>query len=95
MFWGEPHNNCHGTWRARYAVEPVLLETLVDATRYRGTCYRAANWIDVGLTQGRGRLDRSHLAPVTPKQILLYPLHRNWRQHLCSGHDSSLLEEAE
>jgi hypothetical protein len=71
-------------WQARYSVEPLLLETLVDP-RYRGVCYRAANWVEVGLTQGRGRMDREHLAPVAAKQIFLYPLQRHWRQRLCAG----------
>jgi hypothetical protein len=73
-----------GEWRARYGVEPVLLETLVDPARYRGVCYRAANWIEVGMTQGRGRMDRSGRAEGIRKQIFLYPLHRHWRQRLCT-----------
>ena len=71
-------------WLARYAVEPVLLETLVDAERFRGVCYRAANWIQVGMTQGRGRMDRSGSAQGIRKQIFLYPLHRHWRRRLCA-----------
>jgi hypothetical protein len=71
-------------WLAHYGVEPVLLETLVDPARYQGICYRAANWIEVGTTQGRGRMDRDGLAQLSPKQIFLYPLHRHWRQRLCS-----------
>lgn len=71
-----------GDWKAHYGVEPVLLETLVDPARYRGVCYRAANWIEVGMTQGRGRMDRSGRAQGIPKQIFLYPLHRHWRQRL-------------
>jgi len=71
-------------WPARYGVEPLLLETLVDP-RYRGVCYRAANWVDVGLTQGRGRMDREHRSPVAAKQIFLYPLQRHWRARLCAG----------
>jgi Druantia protein DruA len=71
-------------WQARYGVEPVLLETLVDPERYRGTCYRAANWIEVGMTQGRGRMDRSGCAQGIRKQIFLYPLHRHWRKFLCT-----------
>jgi hypothetical protein len=71
-------------WQARYGVEPLLLETLVDL-RYRGVCYRAANWVEVGLTQGRGRMDREHLSPVAAKRIFLCPLHRRWRQRLCAG----------
>jgi GNAT superfamily N-acetyltransferase len=49
-------------WERRYGYRPLLLETLVDAQRFRGTCYRAANWIHVGQTQGRGRMDREHRA---------------------------------
>ncbi len=69
-------------WQAMYNVTPVLLETLVDVDRYPGTCYRAANWIGVGTTQGRGRMDRFHTSPTTRKDILLYPLTRYWRQVL-------------
>lgn len=81
-------------WQARYGVQPVLMETLVDASRYRGVCYRAANWIDVGATTGRGRMDRLHQAQVVPKQIFLYPLHRHWRQRLCGARPGGLLQEA-
>jgi hypothetical protein len=69
-------------WLAAYGVRPLLLETLVDRP-YRGTCYRAANWICVGQTQGRGRMDRTHQAQGTCKDILLYPLESHWRQYLC------------
>ena len=70
-------------WLAAYGVRPVLLETLVDRP-YTGTCYRAANWICVGQTQGRGRMDRTHQAQATRKDILLFPLDRHWRQNLVS-----------
>lgn len=69
-------------WLAVFQVCPVLLETLVDRP-YTGTCYRAANWIAVGQTQGRGRMDRAHQAQGTAKDILLYPLESHWRQRLC------------
>jgi hypothetical protein len=69
-------------WRAHYGVEPVLLETLVDRSRYTGTCYRAANWTSVGLTQGRGRMDRSGKAQGERKEIFLFPLRRDWQQQL-------------
>ena len=69
-------------WLAGYGVQPLLLETLVDRP-YRGTCYRAANWICVGQTQGRGRMDRTHSAQGSAKDILLYPLESHWRQGLC------------
>jgi hypothetical protein len=70
-------------WETRYGYRPLLLETLVDAARFRGTCYRAANWIPVGQTTGRGRMDRTHQAHgQTPKDIYVYPLVRDARQRL-------------
>jgi len=64
-------------WRLRYGYTPLLLETLVDATRFKGTCYRAANWICVGQTTGRGRMDRHHLALATnTKLIFVFPLQK-------------------
>lgn len=71
-------------WYDRYGHRPVLMETLVDAARFRGTCYRAANWICVGHTTGRGRMDRAHTADgQAVKDIYLYPLVRDVRQRLC------------
>lgn len=73
-------------WEIRYGCRPVLLETLVDSARFRGTCYRAANWIHVGKTAGRGRMDREHTAHgQVVKDIYVYPLVRDTRQQLCSG----------
>jgi hypothetical protein len=70
-------------WESRYGHRPLLLETLVDAARFRGTCYRAANWIHVGQTTGRGRMDREHASHGRAiKDIYLYPLARDARQHL-------------
>jgi hypothetical protein len=71
-------------WRDRYGVDPVLMETLVDRERYKGTCYRAANWVSVGFTQGRGRMDRNGKGQGSRKEILLYPLDRHWQRQLCS-----------
>jgi hypothetical protein len=82
-------------WAARYAVKPVLLETLVDRSRYRGTCYRAANWTSVGETQGRGRMDRSGQAQGPVKEIFVYPLQRNWRDQLCNGAHAEFSHETE
>jgi hypothetical protein len=62
-------------WQARYGVRPLLVETLVDGSRFRGSCYRAANWLEVGTTTGRGRMDREHARHGhAPKRILIYPL---------------------
>ena len=71
-------------WQACYKYRPLLLETFVQKDRFRGTCYRAANWIHVGQTQGRGKLDSKHLDPVPVKDIFLYPLNKNFRQILCA-----------
>jgi hypothetical protein len=70
-------------WLAAYCAQPVLLETLVDGTRYHGGCYRAANWTEAGLTQGRGRMDCGGKAQGARKHIFLFPLHRHWRELLC------------
>ena len=71
-------------WQTRYGHRPLLLETLVHAQRFRGTCYRAANWIYVGQTAGRGRMDREHKAHGQAiKDIYVYPLVRDARQRLC------------
>jgi hypothetical protein len=68
-----------------YGIRPVLLETLVDPARFGGTCYRAANWIEVGRTSGRGRQDRDHQRhDVSPKMLFLFPLARDARLCLCS-----------
>ncbi len=73
-------------WPERYAVEPYLVETLVDGRRYTGSCYRAANWIVVGETTGRGRMDRHHRrAGAAPKSVLLYPLVPDAAQRLREG----------
>ena len=69
-------------WQTRYGMTPVLVETFVDRSHYRGTCYRAANWLLLGQTQGRGRQDRRHRAPGTRKDIWVYPLHAQWRTRL-------------
>jgi hypothetical protein len=72
-------------WRRAYGVTPVLLETLVDPARFDGASYRAANWIVVGTTSGRGRHDRDRRAVRVPKRVLLYPLIREAAQQL-RGH---------
>lgn len=62
-------------WRRQFGVSPLLAETLVDVSRYPGTCYRAANWIYVGETSGRGRMDREHKRHgAEVKRLFVYPL---------------------
>jgi hypothetical protein len=73
-------------WERQYGHRPLLLETLVDGNRFRGTCYRAANWIYVGQTAGRGRMDREHKAhDQAVKDIYAYPLVHDARQQLCGA----------
>ena len=69
-------------WQQRYGYRPVLLETFVQSDRFRGTCYKAANWIHVGQTRGRGKLDVTHQYAMPVKDIWLYPLAKAFRQQL-------------
>jgi hypothetical protein len=69
-------------WERMYAHPIYLLETFVDPERFRGTCYRAANWIAVGQTTGRGKDSQSWKPNRPTKQILVLPLHRHFRQLL-------------
>jgi len=62
-------------WRGRYGVDPWLVETLVDRERFYGGCYRAANFIVLGETSGRGRMDRTHRRHgAKVKTVMVYPL---------------------
>jgi hypothetical protein len=72
-------------WYESYRVRPVLLETFVEQQRYRGTCYRAANWICLGQTRGRGRTDRDHQNNEPVKTLWVYPLDKRFRQILNGG----------
>ena len=67
---------------ARYGIRPVLLETFVETGRFRGTCYRAANWACLGQTTGRGKCDRTHSARLPLKDVYVYPLQRDFRPQL-------------
>jgi len=70
-------------WVERYGVRPVLLETYVERDRFQGTCYRSANWVRVGETQGRGRMDRDRAYSAPVKDVYVYPLQKNARKELC------------
>lgn len=71
-------------WQIKYARPLQLVETFVDTSRFRGACYRAANWLDLGQTTGRTRQDRSHRMVVPPKRVLVHPLEPEFRRHLCT-----------
>jgi len=66
-------------WQSRYKVTPVLLETFCETPRFAGTCYRAANWIHLGQTQGRGKLDTRHEHGKPVKNIFVKPLCPHWK----------------
>jgi hypothetical protein len=83
-------------WQHHYGYRPLLLETLVDASRFAGTCYRAANWIPLGVTTGRGRMDRTHQAHGrAPKQVFVYPLGRQVPQCLSTASPPQLFPPTE
>ena len=65
-----------------YGIEPVLLETFVEVERFAGTCYRAANWVEIGRTTGRGKCDRHNRATLPVKAVYVQPLHPDFRRVL-------------
>ena len=69
-------------WQSKYGHPIYLVETFVDSERFRGTCYRAANWLLLGQTQGRGRNDRFHQLRVPIKEVYVRALCADFRQRL-------------
>jgi hypothetical protein len=69
-------------WKQRYGYEPVLLESFVDKERFAGVSYRAASWVEIGETSGRGRQDREHAHRSSTKKVFVYPLAPGWREQL-------------
>ncbi len=69
-------------WRAKYGHPIVAVETFVERERFRGTCYRAANWVRVGATQGRTRNDRERRIRSSVKDVYLLALNQNFRREL-------------
>jgi len=76
-------------WQQRYGYAPVLLETFVEVGRYRGTCYRAANWMRLGVTRGEGRMGRHSPYRSVPREIYVYPLVADFRSFLQGRSDES------
>lgn len=74
-------------WEALYRHPIWYLETFVDPERFRGrgTCYRAANWVRLGVTTGRGKNDQTHKPNRSLKEVLGYPLSRDFREKLCES----------
>jgi len=72
-------------WQQVYGHPIYFLETFVEPQRFRGTCYLAANWIRLGRTTGRGKDDQTGRANRPLKDVLGYPLRRDFRRWLCQG----------
>ena len=70
-------------WQQRYNYRPVALETFIEQKRFSGSSYKAANWINVGTTKGRGRDDRTKKTKLPIKDIYIYPLEKNFQNMLC------------
>jgi len=66
----------------QFGYRPWLVESFVDTSRYSGACYRAANWIAVGMTKGRGRQDRYNRSALSAKAIYVYPIASDFRQRM-------------
>jgi hypothetical protein len=69
-------------WQQTYSHPVYLAETFVDTARFKGICYRAANWIKVGQTKGNAKKGNDYLYHGQPKAIYLYPLHPHFRSYL-------------
>jgi hypothetical protein len=81
---GQAARQIANEWQARYGFRPVCLETFVEKKRFTGTCYRAANWLHVGQTTGRGKLEKNHRHITPIKDIFIYPLNKHFRKILCA-----------
>jgi hypothetical protein len=74
----------------QFGYRPWLVESFVDTSRYSGTCYRAANWIAVGTTKGRGRQDRFKQSALSAKAIYVYALESDFRSRMGLSADAGL-----
>lgn len=69
-------------WQRLYHHPIHLLETFIDPQRFRGSCYRAANWKFLGMTTGRGKADQTNKANRSLKELWVYPLAKDFRSKL-------------
>jgi hypothetical protein len=72
-------------WNRIYRHRIHYLETFVDKSRFAGTCYKAANWIYMGDTTGRGKNDHTYKPNRSIKAVWGYPLTKDFRAALCGG----------
>jgi hypothetical protein len=71
-------------WQDRWGYSPVLMESFVDPSYYRGTCYKAANWKHLGMTTGQGLVRKGKTYTTSAKKIFVKPLTKRFRSILCS-----------
>ena len=77
-------------FETRYGYRPLLLESFVDTSHFTGTCYKAANWLQIGKTKGRGRQDRLNKKAETIKDIYVYLFAKDFRQRIGLSKGSGL-----
>ncbi|MCK5784029.1 MAG: DUF4338 domain-containing protein, partial [Desulfobacterales bacterium] len=75
-------------WIRVYHYPLYMLETFVEQDRFKGTCYKASNWIHVGATMGTSKKGHKHLRHGKIKDVYLYPLEKNFQQRM-AGDDGS------
>jgi len=74
-------------WQQMYGHPIYFLETFIDRSGFRGTCYRAANWVLMGRTTGRGKQSNSYVPNRSIKEVLGYPLTKRFRELLGAWHE--------
>jgi hypothetical protein len=80
--WSRVSRRLVADWQSKYGHGIELVETFVDRSRFEGSAYAASNWLEVGLTQGRGRGDRDRQIQAAQKAVFVYPLSRQARRRL-------------
>ncbi len=80
-------------WESHHGYRPVLLETFVDPSKFKGTCYQAANWQHIGITDGRQSQKKTN-NKTTQKDVYVYPLEHNFRSTLIDGKKSSAKKQS-
>lgn len=82
---GQLARRVRSDWHQRWGYEPLLMESFVDPEKFRGTCYRAAGWLALARTTGRGLARAGRAYQSTPKLIFVKALAEDFRERLCGG----------
>ena len=80
---GQIHKQILSHFKQRWGFCPVLLETFVDPQKYRGSCYKAANWSYLGMTTGLGLVRQGKSYRTSAKKVFVKPLVKEYRRLLC------------